>query len=346
MKIALIGDVHWSETSSILRRYGDKYTLRLENLIKSVQWAEDTAVQNNCDQIIYLGDFFDRADLRAAEITALKEIKWNALPHKFLLGNHEIGGIKEFYNSVNALSSTGKIIDKPEIETGDTWRIIYLPYIEEKGRLPITDYISEIEDADKSSLFTILLSHNDIKGINYGIVESTKGFSISDMENNCNICINGHIHNRGYVSDSVLNIGNLTGQNFGEDGFEYSHGILILDTDEVKLTAYDNPNAIYFYKVEINSEKDIGKLHKISNDAVVAIRCKEEYVLPVRTILMSKSNILESRITLIPSQNSNDSAISQVELVNVDHIALFNNFIIEQLGNSNIVKEELQEISK
>lgn len=36
MKILIYADNHFCETSSIIRSYGDKYTLRLENQIKSI----------------------------------------------------------------------------------------------------------------------------------------------------------------------------------------------------------------------------------------------------------------------------------------------------------------------
>ena len=46
MKICCFGDTHWSEYSSILRSMGEKYSTRLENLIKSVNWVFDIALEN------------------------------------------------------------------------------------------------------------------------------------------------------------------------------------------------------------------------------------------------------------------------------------------------------------
>ena len=43
MKFLICGDVHWSEFSSILRKMGDKYSKRLENLINSINWVEEQA---------------------------------------------------------------------------------------------------------------------------------------------------------------------------------------------------------------------------------------------------------------------------------------------------------------
>ena len=40
MKIGIVGDIHWSRYSSILRQRGDKYSVRLENCIKSINFLQ------------------------------------------------------------------------------------------------------------------------------------------------------------------------------------------------------------------------------------------------------------------------------------------------------------------
>ena len=40
MKILCVGDVHWSQNSSILRSRGEYYSTRLQNLIASVNWRD------------------------------------------------------------------------------------------------------------------------------------------------------------------------------------------------------------------------------------------------------------------------------------------------------------------
>jgi len=74
-KVAICGDVHWSIYSSIVRKRGRKYSQRLENLIKSVNWFEKLAKDQGCNSEIFLGDTFDRPDLSAEEMTALQDIK-------------------------------------------------------------------------------------------------------------------------------------------------------------------------------------------------------------------------------------------------------------------------------
>lgn len=77
MKIFIYADPHWSQYSSILRQRGERYSKRLENLIDSVNWVERTAEEQECSKIVCLGDFFDKAELNAEELTALSEVKWS-----------------------------------------------------------------------------------------------------------------------------------------------------------------------------------------------------------------------------------------------------------------------------
>ena len=129
MRILLYTDNHFCSNSSIVRSKGQKYSARLENQIETLNWINNIALEKNCDKMICLGDFFDSATLNAEELTALKEVKWNNLPKEFLVGNHEMGNNDLSYNSTNALSQFGKVIDKPTIDCGFGYEILYLPYM-------------------------------------------------------------------------------------------------------------------------------------------------------------------------------------------------------------------------
>ena len=61
MRVAIFGDVHWSQNSSIVRSHGSEYSVRLENLIRSMNWMEHCAFDHGCQAIICLGDFFDES---------------------------------------------------------------------------------------------------------------------------------------------------------------------------------------------------------------------------------------------------------------------------------------------
>ena len=56
MRILIYSDNHWCQYSSIVRKRGEKYSLRLENQIESVSWAENLSMDAGCEKIIQLGE--------------------------------------------------------------------------------------------------------------------------------------------------------------------------------------------------------------------------------------------------------------------------------------------------
>ena len=86
MRILYYGDVHWSQYTSILRSRNEYHSLRLDNLIFSVNWAEEQAAYCGCSAIIIGGDFFDSNHLNSEEISALQHIRWAPTSHVFITG--------------------------------------------------------------------------------------------------------------------------------------------------------------------------------------------------------------------------------------------------------------------
>ena len=231
MKIALATDNHFCEKSSIVQKMGTKYTLRLENQLKSIEWFENTALEKGCSAIIYLGDFFDKSSLTDKEITASKDILWNNLKHYFIIGNHESGDSGLLFSSTKTLESIDRIlISEPKKTDLGNCELCFLPYITESDRVPLNIYFGP-----KTAKPRIILSHNDIAGIQMGPVVSRTGFSIEEIESSCDLFINGHLHNGQAITNKIINLGNLTGKDFGEDATKYKHNIAILDTDTLRV---------------------------------------------------------------------------------------------------------------
>lgn len=193
MKILLHSDNHWSEKASITTKFGNKYSQRLEMLINSMNWIMDQAKTHNCGAIICAGDFFDRANINQSEITALQEIKWLPdIPEYFLVGNHESNEIDLQYSSTKALEAKNRIIvSTPQNIIIGGAQIHFIPYVTEAYRQPIKSYLTNVDTTKKQ----IIISHNDIAGINYGVAVSMTGFDTKDIEANCDLYLNGHIHN-------------------------------------------------------------------------------------------------------------------------------------------------------
>ena len=344
MKMLVYGDLHWSQYSSIVRERGLYFSTRLQNNIDSLDWVETLSYEKGCEKVICVGDFFDKADLNSEEITALSKIKWNNYAqHYFLVGNHEMGTNDLQFSSTEFFSSLGfnviKFVDYEKID--DNLGLIFLPYLVKDRRSTIKDYVDKLTVDDPASNY-VIFSHNDISGIQYGQFISKEGFDIKDISDNCKLFINGHLHNQTVISEKIINLGNLTGQNFSEDSYKYSHCAMILDTDTLTYELVVNPHALNFYKIEIHDESDLSKLHKLDNNAVVSIKCLLDLAPTVRreceVILFNK--ISQFRIITF-SENKKADTIDISSLAKLDHIESFKKYISNSIDNSDILESEL-----
>lgn len=344
MKFCIYSDVHFCEYSSIVRSHSDKYSTRLENLIKSLDWAESEAQKQQCDMVICLGDFFDRPDLNSRELTALQEVKWANIPHIFLVGNHEASNKALTYNSVSALKGFGfDVVINPKVLNFHNADLLLLPYCLEEDRKSLSEYWGNT--IFNSSRKRIILSHNDIKGIRYGAIESKEGIEISDIENNCDLFLNGHLHNSDCFAPKCLNVGNLTGQNFSEDAFNYEHRLYILDTNINSLDAIDNPYALNFYKFECTDINDIEKIGEIKENSVLSIKCLDSLKEPIIEFISKISDkIVETRITTI--RQLSDSDIDSIVDLSVDHLSRFAEFCRQRIDNTDTLESEISEVCK
>ena len=229
MKILIFSDCHWSTNSSIVRSRGQKFSTRLEFLISSMNWLNELAVKENCSEMICAGDFMDKSILNDEEITALQNIYWNDLPCIFLCGNHESSVADLRYSSIKAVESKSRLIvsDSGYNQICDDTQIHFLPYILETEKQELKTYLNK----NNSCVKHFIISHNDFAGINYGGFESTLGFSINEIEENCDLFLNGHLHNSEWITDKILNVGSFSGHYFTNDSNRYKYGVWNLDTD-------------------------------------------------------------------------------------------------------------------
>ena len=350
MKIGICGDIHWSAYSSIVRSRGNTYSTRLENLIDSVNWFEEITQQNNCDCNIYLGDFFDKEQLNGEELTALQEIKWNNNSKVFLVGNHEMSRSTLEYSSSHLfkLCPNATVMDYPQYYEMDNVQICFLPYILECNRKNISYYFNNYNSK------RIIFSHNDIKDIQMGKFLSTEGFSKQDIEDNCDLFINGHLHNGTWVGNKINNLGNLTGQNFSEDANVYKHNIMILDTETLDVQLIENPYALNFYKLDFSIYRDNDKdaksmcniINNLEKNAVLTVKILPENDFFIKDLLANSSNVLEYRIIINMVSDDYLTELSDNTNYDADHIKQFNDFIKSNIGTSKEILEELDKITE
>lgn len=337
MKILIYSDIHISQDSSIVKSFGKYYSTRLEYIIKSITWAENLATNEKCDLIFNLGDTFNKPIVNAMEATAVQDICWADIPHYILVGNHDSDVVSLEYSSVSILKKLGFHIIKEVTHLYDKDDVFtFIPYILEDNRKPLTEYLVGKND--------IVLSHNDIAGFRFGNFVSKEGFKIDDIEKSCKLFLNGHLHNSSFLSDKILNVGNLCGQNFTEDSLKYSHGCWILDTKTNSLEFHENPYALNFYKLEYPADKKI--FSNLKNNSVLMIKCERSYQEELKNILSNYSAKIVTTRVLLYDKDIIENIDTQVKLDKVDHLKQFTDFIHEQLGNTELINEELMEVCK
>lgn len=360
-KILLYTDNHFCTNSSILRKRGNRYSLRLENQLQTMEWLVEQAQLNNCSDIICLGDFFDKPVLNAEELACLSEIDFKDLNTGFIVGNHEMSTSNLDYSSAHSflINQSAEVYNKPSIIGIGNTLIYILPYqLEINRKEHVFDYFPDIEIPSYIK-YKILLMHNDIAGINMGHFISKEGFDKSDLSNNFDLVVNGHIHNQQWVTDNVVNLGNITGQNFSEDAIRYKHQCMIIDCDTLEYSFITNPYALNFSKIDFTGKyNDIDYINSISpkmgNNAVVSIKCEKDsfYYIKHRFDPDSEEiehiprncNILQSRITVV-SEVEDNVVSDKLDTLHLDHIKEFKDYILQKLGTSELVQSELQEIT-
>lgn len=343
MKILIVGDIHIAPTSSIVKNRGEKFTLRLENCIKSINWCEKIAKENNCDLEVFLGDTFDKPNLDQETITAIRDIKWNSISKYMIIGNHESAESDLAFSSTNVFNSSKiKIINNihSEMTENDT-ELLFLPYITENNRADLDSYTNKL--ASKRIIF----SHNDISGIQLGPIISKTGFKVEDILNNCDMFINGHLHNGTWVKQNrIRNLGILTGANFGEDADKYPHNIMILDTDTMTYTDIENPFAFNFYNITVNSKIDFDKFSKLKTNSVVSVKCNDDLVIELHELIDNNVNIICSRVVIQHIDHTETDTQPNITDLRVDHLQKLIEFCKEKIDYSQMLEIELQEICK
>lgn len=341
MKALIYTDVHWCRYSSIIRSRGEKYSARLKALIKSVSWAEQLADSNGCDTIICLGDFFNDSGLNAEELTALNEVKWSKkCKHYFLVGNHEMAIADLTFSSAHILNMVDNIevVDKVKVLQDNSTDIIFLPYMLPIDIKPFGDYITD--NVSKK----LVLSHNDLQ-IQYGQYKSTNGFKVEDIDLYCSLFVNGHLHNGENVSKKCINLGNLCGLDFSENAEMHDHCAMLIDTDTLSYKLYINPHAFNFYKFSEDScERYLkyGFMFK-PNSAVSAVADEKYYELVLKK-LKAESNVVAHRVII--KRDFEGIEETKNSFTSIDHIEQFSNYVLANIGNTDDIKQELNEVCR
>lgn len=321
MKIGIYADPHFSQTSSIIVGKQGEFTGRLDNLIKSFKWMNKFFKDNDCKIVFCLGDMTDKPVLTAEEITAMS--RCGIEDHHLIVGNH---CRSDQSGEMNSLSIFNKVYYKPriveipsEVNPFPT-KILILPY--SSTPYDLTEFADKVD---------IILSHNDIKGYDYGSHVSTSGYDLHDIMERCTLFINGHLHNGGWlVKDRIMNLGQLSGMNFSSCGGEWEPSVGILDTDKVRIDIYENPEAYRFKKIEVRTLPQLkGYLSNLpQGHYVIQAKVPEKIVQSSRKVLDQCDMVVASRLlTIHEKKNSESPKKSQVKLDQASVYDKLRNFI-------------------
>lgn len=359
MKICLYTDVHWSATSSLVNMTGrmingKPITKRLELLVDSMNWVEQLAVDHNCDLEICLGDFCDKATMTGEEIEALNYVKWNQKFKYFIVGNHE-SSRQDLQNSTTNILKIGQqnnieIVTNPKmLFQADNTVFFALPYITESIRRPLAQIMSELAPGgDEQKVKRIILSHNEIAGINYGAYVSRLGFSMSEISDSCDLFLNGHLHNQQQVAKNIWNIGSLSAHNFTNDSFNYNYGAWILDTTKNSMQFFENPASLQFYKLDIEKIADMAVLDSIKKNAVLSVRCAPDLLKDLHEKLSGlQDKIITTKvISLLEQKESAEDTAGILQDLKVNHLEKLLQFCKAKLPNTDVLEAELAELCK
>jgi hypothetical protein len=234
-----------------------------------------------------------------------------------------------------------EVISQPALLEQSGVELAFLPYVLESNRKPLTEFFTENPEK-----LRLLFTHNDILGLQLGPVVSRTGYSTEELESVCHLCLNGHLHNGTQISPKVINLGNLTGKDFSEDAFKYTHKVIIIDTDAMNVDFIENPYAFNFYKLDILEAQDLSILKELKPNAVVSIKCKDFLVKQVRETVDTISNIIESRIIVTKDPVQLGTEDIDISSLCVDQCEKFAECCRAKLDNNDILEMELSEILK
>jgi len=324
-KFLLVSDVHIHPHK--------KNEQRLYDCLNALEWAFETAIENNIQSILFCGDLFQtrqKIDVLSYQKTfeLFEKYALSNLTVYLLLGNHDLWHKdKSDISSVNPLRSIPNvtIIAKPSVLKIEGVPVAFLPYTEN----PIVD-VKLIEDKAK-----ILCGHVAIDGALLNQKYSTKAdVSVEfdgdmqkvgvDIFDSFDRVFLGHYHAAQVLNDKVEYVGSPLQLNFGEA--EQDKHIIIYDTDndqkeyvkntfspehiiinEKNIDTVKVDNNFLRVQVETIASSDIQKLsEKLISENVGSLdfeelpRKNEEHDLEdVKSILEDSANMISKYVDMV-----------------------------------------------
>lgn len=336
MKIGIYTDCHFCKSSSILVGSSlNKYSMRLDFLIKSFKWMYDLFEKNEVCNIFNLGDLISSDVLDAETNSALSEaLSYSKGAQEYwLIGNHEKKSRDSKFHSLSLIKQYPniKIIDDFEIIDLESLKVLMKSFTSSEHSLE--EFQNECKSIKDKS---IVMTHQVYKDMIPGMIGYDLDYKeIVKNENILNI-FNGHIHS-ARDEDKYCQVGSISGMSFGDDYSRFLPSIIIYDCDTNTYKRYYNPYATLFYTIDnVDCIKKFNEQLKLLPEGYkllrikVPISFKEEFVnyLNENPEILDKNNILSYRIKLINENNIIQESESQLVIQNhsvIDSLKDFTN---------------------
>lgn len=253
----IIGDSHWGASSNNLRL--------IKQNIDIWNYALNVFKSNNVEEIIDLGDFFDKR--KEIDTNLLDIVKTNVIdklfcPIKFIVGNHNL-----YFKDSSRINNLQPLADyKPNIvDVIDKFytedNCDYIPFI-------TSDNVSDITEKLLSTKSKYSFMHAEFSGFPFDktrIAETSERIARSYF-NKYKKVFSGHYHIRS-EKDNILYVGTpmqLTWIDYNVEKYIY-----ILNTDTGELTEYEIPFKLYEqFILDEDSYKENCSIEKLKDKRV------------------------------------------------------------------------------
>lgn len=307
MKIGIYSDCHFCKSSSILvGSSSNKYSMRLDFLIKSFKWMYDLFEKNEVYNIFNLGDLISSDVLDAETNSALSEaLRYSKGTQEYwLIGNHEKKSRDSKFHSLSLIKQYPniKIIDDFEIIDLGSLKVLMKSFTSSEHSLE--EFQNECKLVQDSS---IVMTHQVYKDMVPGMVGYDLDYKeITKNKNILNI-FNGHIHS-ARNEDRYCQVGSISGMSFGDDYSQFLPGVVIYDCDTNTYERYINPYATLFYTLDnidsidkfIKELTALPELHKLLRIRIpISFRESFSNYLNENSKILDNCKVLSYRLKLI-----------------------------------------------
>jgi DNA repair exonuclease SbcCD nuclease subunit len=260
MKIAVTGDLQFSEQTKLSYQTEEGVTSRLRDQVQCFAWMVEQAVMQHCEGLVVLGDIFDPRrsipvpviDRACRAFSVASEHLWIAA----VMGNHEAYKRTPEINSLQALLGVAEIWDAPGVDG----ELAFVPWTEEPGAY--RKAIGEVAGQGARYLF----SHVTLDG---AVPAAGVGIPKKDLRpHRWRRILLGDVHEPLAFPPNIQYAGAPMQHHFGDVAGE--RGFWVLDTDSADLDFVVNDVSPRFHYVE-----EAADLEGIRENDFVRVRAED-----------------------------------------------------------------------